>query len=45
VDKHGIVAAMTRALDHRKELPQKSPYGDGNAAQHIAEIIEKELVL
>jgi UDP-N-acetylglucosamine 2-epimerase (non-hydrolysing) len=45
VDKRGILAAMTRALDHRKELPKKSPYGDGDAAQHIAGIIEKELVL
>jgi UDP-N-acetylglucosamine 2-epimerase (non-hydrolysing) len=45
VEKHEIVNAMKRALDYPKELPKKSPYGDGNAAQNIVKTIEKELAL
>jgi UDP-N-acetylglucosamine 2-epimerase (non-hydrolysing) len=45
VEKYKILRAMRKALDQPKELPEKSPYGDGNAAQNIAEIIEKELAL
>jgi len=45
VEKHKILGAMRKTLDCPKELPEKSPYGDGNAAQNIAEIIEKELGL
>ena len=41
-DKHEILAAIETALTRRKELPYKSPFGDGNAAEKIAEIIRKE---
>jgi UDP-N-acetylglucosamine 2-epimerase (non-hydrolysing) len=44
VEKHEILRAMKKALDCPKYLPEKSPYGDGNASQNIAEIIEKELI-
>jgi UDP-N-acetylglucosamine 2-epimerase (non-hydrolysing) len=45
VEKYKILRAMRKTLDCPKQLPEKSPYGDGNAAQNIAEIIEKELAL
>jgi UDP-N-acetylglucosamine 2-epimerase (non-hydrolysing) len=45
VEKHEILKAMRKILDHPKELPEKSPYGDGNAAQNITGIIGKELSL
>jgi UDP-N-acetylglucosamine 2-epimerase (non-hydrolysing) len=45
VEKYKILRAMKKVLDQPKELPEKSPYGDGNAAQNITEIIEKELAL
>ncbi len=44
-EKHEILAAIETALARRKELPSKSPFGDGNAAEKIAEIIGKELFL
>jgi len=37
--KHGILAAMETALTRRKELPDKSPFSDGKAAEKIVEII------
>ncbi len=40
--KHEILAAIETALTKRKELPSKSPFGDGNAAEKIVEIIQKE---
>ena len=45
VEKHKILRAMERMLDNPKELPKKSPYGDGNAAEKIVKVIEEELVL
>ena len=45
VTKHKILKAMKRILNEPKELPRKSPFGDGNAAQNITEIIETELSL
>jgi len=45
VKKNKIKKAMERTLDNSKELPQKSPYGDGKAAERIVKIIEKEAVL
>ena len=45
VEKHCILDAMKRTLKHPKELPRKSPYGDGNAAEKIAEIIKEELAV
>ena len=38
-EKHEILAAIETALTTRKELPDKSPFGDGNAAAKIVEII------
>jgi UDP-N-acetylglucosamine 2-epimerase (non-hydrolysing) len=45
VEKHKILGAMRKALNYPRQLPEKSPYGDGNAAQNITEIIKKELGL
>ncbi len=43
VEKQRVLKAMRVALEHRKTLPEKSPYGDGNAARKIARIIREEL--
>ncbi len=43
VEKQKILGAMKRMLDNRKELPKTSPYGDGNAAEKIARIVNEEL--
>ena len=40
-DKHEILEAIDAALA-RKELPRKSPFGDGNAAEKIVEILQKD---
>jgi len=45
VEKHKILRAMERMLNQPKRLPEKSPYGDGKAAEKIAEVIEEELAL
>jgi UDP-N-acetylglucosamine 2-epimerase (non-hydrolysing) len=37
-----VLAAIGAALMRRKELPDKSPFGDGDAAEKIVEIIEKD---
>lgn len=42
VQKQKIVKAMEKTLEQRKELPTKSPYGDGTAAEKIAGIIKEE---
>jgi UDP-N-acetylglucosamine 2-epimerase (non-hydrolysing) len=41
-EKHEILSAIKVALESRKTLPEKSPFGDGNAAEKIAEIIGKD---
>ncbi|MEM2439757.1 MAG: UDP-N-acetylglucosamine 2-epimerase (non-hydrolyzing) [Candidatus Bathyarchaeia archaeon] len=43
VNKQNILKAIERTLNNRKELPQSSPYGDGNAAEKIVKIIENEI--
>lgn len=43
VEKQKILKAMEATLKHRKMLPEKSPYGDGNAAERIVRIIREEL--
>ncbi|MEM2463760.1 MAG: UDP-N-acetylglucosamine 2-epimerase (non-hydrolyzing) [Candidatus Bathyarchaeia archaeon] len=43
VNKENILKAIERTLNSPKKLPEKSPYGDGNAAQRIVEIIESEI--
>jgi UDP-N-acetylglucosamine 2-epimerase (non-hydrolysing) len=40
--KNEILEAMETALSKRKELPYKSPFGDGNAAEKIVKITKKE---
>jgi UDP-N-acetylglucosamine 2-epimerase (non-hydrolysing) len=39
IKKREILAAINTALTRRKELPEKSPFGDGKAAEKIVEII------
>ncbi|MGC8896341.1 MAG: non-hydrolyzing UDP-N-acetylglucosamine 2-epimerase [Candidatus Bathyarchaeia archaeon] len=43
VEKYDVINAINRMLSNRKELPDKSPYGDGKAAERIAGIIKEEL--
>jgi UDP-N-acetylglucosamine 2-epimerase (non-hydrolysing) len=43
VEKQKILKAVKRTLEQQKELPEKSPYGDGNAAEKIVRIIKEEL--
>jgi len=45
VEKHAILNAVQATLDRQAELPIKSPYGDGNAAEKIVSILRKELSL
>jgi UDP-N-acetylglucosamine 2-epimerase len=40
--KHEILAAIKAALMRQEELPHKSPFGEGNAAEKIVEIIKKD---
>jgi UDP-N-acetylglucosamine 2-epimerase (non-hydrolysing) len=40
--KHEILSAMKSALENRNHLPETSPFGDGNAAERIVGIIERE---
>ena len=42
-EKHKILAAIKTVLSKSKHLPDESPFGDGNAAKKIVEIIKKEL--
>lgn len=39
-EKSGILSAVHTALTSRKQLPSTSPFGDGHAAEKIAEIIK-----
>jgi len=43
--KCSILSAMKSALENKKRLPEKSPFGDGNAAKKIAQIIKKEFFM
>jgi UDP-N-acetylglucosamine 2-epimerase (non-hydrolysing) len=43
VEKRGILKGMERTLTCKEKLPEKSPYGDGRAAQKIVGIIREEL--
>jgi UDP-N-acetylglucosamine 2-epimerase (non-hydrolysing) len=42
-EKHEILTVMQAALESRKQLPEESPFGDGNAAEKTTQIIKKEL--
>jgi UDP-N-acetylglucosamine 2-epimerase (non-hydrolysing) len=41
--KHQILTAIKTAIENKKQLPEKSPFGDGNAAEKTTQIIKKEL--
>ncbi len=41
-EKREILAAIETAVANRKELPCGSPFGDGNAAEKIVEIIKRD---
>jgi UDP-N-acetylglucosamine 2-epimerase (non-hydrolysing) len=41
-EKHQILTAIQAALQSRKQLPEKSPFGDGNAAEKIVDVIRKD---
>jgi len=43
--KREILAAIEKTLARRKELPVQSPFGDGNAAEKITQIIQSNLFL
>jgi UDP-N-acetylglucosamine 2-epimerase (non-hydrolysing) len=43
VEKQRILEAMKMTMKQPKRLPEKSPYGDGNAAENIVEVIKEEL--
>jgi len=42
-EKGKILEAMEKTLRQQRELPERSPYGDGNAAEKITKIITEEL--
>ena len=42
-DKNKALKAINEALAKREELPSKSPYGNGDAAEKIVNITQKEL--
>jgi UDP-N-acetylglucosamine 2-epimerase len=39
-DKNKALAAIKKALKKHDELPHKSPYGNGDAAEQIVKIIQ-----
>jgi UDP-N-acetylglucosamine 2-epimerase (non-hydrolysing) len=41
-ERERILDAMEKTLESRKELPINSPYGNGDAAEKIVEIIKRE---
>jgi UDP-N-acetylglucosamine 2-epimerase (non-hydrolysing) len=43
-EKHQILTAIKTTLDSKKQLPEKSPFGDGNAAEKTIKTIKKELI-
>jgi len=45
VEKAKVLDTIERTLDEKRELPEKSPFGDGNAAEKIVSIIEEEMTL
>jgi UDP-N-acetylglucosamine 2-epimerase (non-hydrolysing) len=41
-EKRDILNAMRIAIESQRELPEKSPFGDGNAAERIVETIQSD---
>jgi UDP-N-acetylglucosamine 2-epimerase (non-hydrolysing) len=44
IEKKAIMKAIERTMRNWKELPEKSPYGSGDSAKRILEIVAKETV-
>ena len=42
-ERDNILRAMKKTLEDRKVLPEKSPYGNGDAAEKIVRIIKEEI--
>lgn len=42
VKKRGILEAMEYLLNQKKELPRRSPYGNGKAGEKIVKIVEEQ---
>ncbi|MEM2098546.1 MAG: UDP-N-acetylglucosamine 2-epimerase (non-hydrolyzing) [Candidatus Bathyarchaeia archaeon] len=42
-EKQQILSAIKTVVENKRQLPEKSPFGEGNAAQKTTEIIIKEL--
>jgi UDP-N-acetylglucosamine 2-epimerase (non-hydrolysing) len=42
-EKHEILTAIKTALESKRQLPETSPFGDGNAAEKTTQIIRKEI--
>jgi UDP-N-acetylglucosamine 2-epimerase (non-hydrolysing) len=45
IQKQKILQEMRIALNRLKELPKKSPYGDGNAAENIVKVVEEDSLI
>ncbi len=45
VDKEGILNAIESILKKPRELPHESPFGDGTAAETIAEIVSRQVIV
>jgi UDP-N-acetylglucosamine 2-epimerase (non-hydrolysing) len=43
VEKTKVLDTIRKTLNEKKQLPEKSPFGDGNAAEKIVSIIEEEM--
>ena len=41
-EKSGILAAIKAKMGNQGKLPEKSPFGDGNAAEKIVETIHND---
>ena len=44
-EKRAIIEAMETIIESRKELPKKSPYGNGNAGERILRIVAEQITL
>jgi len=42
-ERDNILTAVTEILEEKVKLSMKSPFGDGDAGEKIAQIVKKEL--
>ena len=42
-ERNNILIAVTEILEEKVKLPIRSPFGDGDAGEEIAQIVKKEL--